>query len=339
MDKLLLGILGMLLIVVLHNPFSNAIANMSGPHFLVFYSLIIAVILFANYRSVNHDSTAKLPLPLIPHQPDPYEIAYLRGGEYELARLVVVNLIHKGYLQVTDNEIRGVDNQSDLYDLSSLERQVFHYFLSPKPINNVFNSSFLSQITRHCSVYERQLINNQLLLPETDKEIIRWMRKYGTLIILGLGLYKLLVALLKGYTNVWFLIIMGITSLIILISISHPPRLSKKGRAYLNSIQETFAQLKRKIFNITPDEAEFNSLLPIAIFGTGVLAGTAYAGLNQMSPKPLTQAGKASNNSGSSCGGGGCAGANSCSSSSSCSSGSSCGSSCGGGGCGGCGGG
>ena len=46
----------------------------------------------------------------------------------------------------------------------------------------------------------------------------RWIRFIGAFIIAGLGGYKLMVAISKGHHNVMFLILMGIISLCILVS-------------------------------------------------------------------------------------------------------------------------
>ena len=61
--------------------FDNPLANMSGGWFLLLYGTIIVLtaITFKVYKS-SLDWTAKLQLPLVPQTPNPFEIAYLRGG-------------------------------------------------------------------------------------------------------------------------------------------------------------------------------------------------------------------------------------------------------------------
>ena len=48
----------------------------------------------------GRDRTANLPPLPIPADPDPCEIAYLRGGENEATRLIVFDLIQRGCLGV-----------------------------------------------------------------------------------------------------------------------------------------------------------------------------------------------------------------------------------------------
>src|SRR5438067_4383703 len=75
----------------------DAIATMPGPQFLVLYACVIALTLFVCRLLLRRaDSTAALPPALVPSEPDPYEIAYLRGGEKELTRLLICELIERG---------------------------------------------------------------------------------------------------------------------------------------------------------------------------------------------------------------------------------------------------
>src|SRR5215471_20544778 len=82
--------------VLLHNP----IADLYGPHFLILYGAVGVVVLAGAYFWIaSHDSTGELaPLP-IPASPDPYEVAYLRGGVNELIRVGVFDLINRGFLE------------------------------------------------------------------------------------------------------------------------------------------------------------------------------------------------------------------------------------------------
>ncbi|NES85002.1 MAG: TIGR04222 domain-containing membrane protein, partial [Moorea sp. SIO2B7] len=174
------------------------------------------------------------------------------------------------------------------------------------------------------TVYKKNLQNEYLLYPTEAKQTSYLIISMGMLIILGLDGYKLIVALAKGYSNVEFLIIIGLVSLCILLFGCKTPHLSVRGTKYLQQLQQAFNGLKSKIKDdyIANDDPE--TMLLIATFGVGVLAGTDYADFEQMFRPATVSRSNSRSNSSSSCGGG-----------------SSCGSSCGGGcggGCGGCGG-
>lgn len=151
MDKLLLGMQALLLVVIISNPASNPIANMYGPLFLLFYGFVIVVTLLVCRWVARQDSTANLPLPKVPTNPDPHEIAYLRGGENEVTRLVVFDLIQRGYLQV-NGKIERSPNHPNPVNLSPMEREVFSWFDKPKGASEIFHS-LSNQVKQHYTPY------------------------------------------------------------------------------------------------------------------------------------------------------------------------------------------
>ncbi len=81
----------------------NVIADMYGPYFLAFYAVVIGVVIVGCYRSVRSvDRTGDFEPPPLPAKIDPYEIAYLRGGENEVTRVALASLIQRGLLKITD---------------------------------------------------------------------------------------------------------------------------------------------------------------------------------------------------------------------------------------------
>jgi hypothetical protein len=110
---------------LMHHP----IADMYGPHFLLFYGgVIVLTLVVCWWRLHQSDPTALLPPLQVPSDPDPYEIAYLRGGEHEVTRVVIFNLIQQGYLWKDGDTIRPEPNCPDVRHLSEIERKVFGWF-------------------------------------------------------------------------------------------------------------------------------------------------------------------------------------------------------------------
>ncbi|MBH8562347.1 TIGR04222 domain-containing membrane protein [Nostoc sp. CENA67] len=327
MDKLLLGILAMLLVVVISNPTANPIANMYGPLFLLFYAFVIVVTLIVCGWGMQGDSTAKLPLPSVPTNPDPYEIAYLRGGENEVTRLAVFDLIQRRYLEIDGKNLKQPLSRPDVNTLTSIEREVLDGFLYSRKASEIFQSSLPGKVKQHCTVYEQRLQNEQLLFPNTSKQFVKRLCFIGTLIILGLGGYKLIAALATGHSNVMFLVIIGIFSQIILLCVCQTPRLSQRGKAYLQRLQNTFEGLKKQVSTVQLNATDSNILLPLAVFGISILVGSPYAEFEKMFHVAAANASTSFSGGVSSCGSG-----------SSCGGGDGGGGGCGGG-CGGCGGG
>ncbi len=311
MDKLPLGILIFLVVVVINNPIANPIANMYGPYFLLFYGFVIVVTLVTCWWNLRRgDGTANLPLPFVPAEPDPYEIAYLRDGENELIRLVIFDLIQRDYLHLQEQRIEQAPKHPNSNFLTPIEHDVFRWFSSPRKPSDVFQSSLPVRVTQHCTIYRERLQNEKLLYPDEVKAAAGYFTLTGSLIILGLGGYKLLVALAKGHSNVLFLVIMGIVSLIILMNICQTPRLSQRGRAYLERLQQTFEQLKGQASTVKPMTTHISLLLPVALFGTGILAGTIYADFEKIFHQSAASDGGdgGGDGGGGGCGGGGCGG-------------------------------
>ena len=161
---------------ILHNP----LADMYGPTFLLFYAISIVLTLIMCYMiSRSRDKTASLPPLLIPSLPNAYFVAYLRGGETEVARSVVFNLIQHGYLQVTPGEAKGREQRIEwaptypyVDTLSQMERAVFNWFSAPRTAQEVFKASTLpEQLKGYCATYEKYLANEQLLTTSEMKRV------------------------------------------------------------------------------------------------------------------------------------------------------------------------
>lgn len=306
---------------------SNPLAQMPGPSFLLLYvCAAVVTVVMAAARIRAADTTAETaPFP-VPTDPDPYEVAYLRGGGNEVTRAVIFSLIERGCLTVSDEkdpkkqQIGRVPNPLRLDALSPLERRVFDWFSRPYKAQEVFQSNLPQEVEPHCAPYEARLRMNDLLAPSgvATAGLIAWLA--GAAVITFLGGYKLVASLLRGFDNVGFLVVVGIAANVVLLwTCFRTRRLSARGEAYLRDLRLAFEPLKhRKLLAPSSDTASLLPLL-VGVFGVSVLAGTPF----RYYPDMFKQA----SSGGASCGGG-------C--------GASCGASCGGGcggGCGGCGGG
>jgi len=330
----------------------NPIADMRGPAFLLFYACASAATIAAcALVSRRLDWTGAMPPPHVPPAPDPYEIAYLRGGENEVARAVVFALMRSGHLRVTQQGKKSLIERTGppvpAASLGQFERRAYGWFDHPRESAEVFQRGGLAEkLRRHCADYEQKLRGEKLLTPPEVGERARLVRLSGLAVIAGLGAYKLAVALSRGRTNVFFLILLGAVALFVLFKACRSPRLSRRGRAHLERLRTAFDRLKGAGTNLTEtaetarESADGHgahaapggldpALLALGVFGMAALAGadqTNYARAFHHSTA------KGDTSGGSSCG-------SSCGSSDSSSGGGGDGGSSCGGGCGGCGGG
>ncbi|MDQ4122000.1 MAG: TIGR04222 domain-containing membrane protein [Acidobacteriota bacterium] len=320
--------------------FDNPLANLPGPYFLVFYGFVIlsAIIAFRIVKS-RLDLTGKMPLPPIPAEPDPFEIAYLRGGANELARAATFALNQKNLVEITQNgKAIWIQQtaQANQPRLSPIERAVFNYYSEPRKPKELFQKGGLKETLQPFAMtYEARLAAQNFLTDSATKTLIRKLSLIFAAAIVGLGGYKLVTAVLNGYSNYGFLIVMEIVGSIILLVMSNAPRLTEHGKKYLERLQLAFEKLKfagidSKVNLPQKPAASFSAvdplLLGVGVFGTTALVGSVYDNYNQAFHK--AQQAQTSSGGSSGCG--------TSSDSSSCSSGSDGGGGCGGG-CGGCG--
>jgi uncharacterized protein (TIGR04222 family) len=314
--------------------------TMYGPAFLFVYACIILLTLVVCWwRMREADPTANLsPLPLRSN-PDPYEVAFLRGGTNEVIRLAIFDLIQRGYLKhaeqhkwsgKTEQRISQAYKHPDPRHLSPIESKVFDFFSSPRIATDIFQTDSLSgEVEKLCLDYGLRLDAEQVFCPDEVRSAAWRIGLQGTAVIVGLGGYKLLVALSEGHHNVMFLIVLAVASVFLLVKICKPSRLSARGRDYLSRLQGSFERLKPKAGIVGGGVPETALPLLVALFGVAALTGTSHAYFSQMFKRSGTSGGGC----GGGCGGGGAS--SGCGGSSGCSGGGGCG----GGGCGGCGGG
>lgn len=263
---------------ILHNP----LAEMYGSKFLLLYGVVIAIMLGVCWLMVSvADSTKNLPLPLVPADLDPYEIAYLGGAERQITQLAVFNLIQRRYLRLNKEHIERSPNYPNIEILSPLEQEIFAWFTKPRTAAEV-EFALPSKIQQHCQVYKQILQNQQLLYLPEWRTTAQQFSLIGGVIILSLGGYKFLVALINGHHNVEFLISMTVFAFIMLRVICYsPPRLSYLGQKYLQQLQDVFDQFNHKSKNGIPPLTSQYALL-VAIFGVKAFIDTPYDSYRQM---------------------------------------------------------
>ena len=305
------------------NLLNNPIANMPGHVFIFVYIIFVGLtFLLCRWQVRQADPTLHIKPLKIPEEPDPYEIAYLRGGAEEVGKMVILNLLQREYLKENESHlIVQHPEHPDLRHLSELERSIFDWDFQLPGV--AISQLLIDSILPFCMPYEERLHQQQLLYPSVGRDKVIRAFFCGACCILTLGGYKFLVAGMKGYSRGFLLIAIIIGLLIFYQGYKHIMKKIKRSHAgenFLTRMQETFAGLKDRSLSGPEPAMGHTSLLLLGLFGSSVLAGTAYGGYMPF----FDQAGV---------GDGGFIGGESL--------GGSCGSSCGGcggGGCGGCGG-
>ncbi|HYI07661.1 MAG TPA: TIGR04222 domain-containing membrane protein [Thermoanaerobaculia bacterium] len=298
------------------NPF-----DLYGPQFLFFYIVLTAVVILVARlvrRSGEMEPGSYGASPLT----DPYSIAYLRGGKPELVRVAVVSLVDRGLLSVQHDRLQTTAIGRSAGARKEIEKEVLTLCIAAREPKELFESAAFDWAA---AKYETEL-EKMRLLPDDEAKARRRTLYMGAVAVLAFfAVTKILVALVRGRTNVILLIILATLALIFSWKAIHARR-TARGDAFLSEVRNVFHSLKLRAPQIRPGGATTELAMLAAVFGVSALPLEHYPWRQRLFPRASAAADSSSGSSSSSCGS---------------SRGSSCGSSCGGGcggGCGGCGG-
>jgi uncharacterized protein (TIGR04222 family) len=79
---------------------NNALLEMPGPAFLHSYAVVSAIALVALNVALRLESLDSRPPPRLPVRPDPYEIAFLRGGIDATIGLAIYSLQRRALIEI-----------------------------------------------------------------------------------------------------------------------------------------------------------------------------------------------------------------------------------------------
>lgn len=303
--------------------------NAAGPSFLGFY-FVSAVVLWLIAHSVKQALRTPADEPSMSVDLDPFEIAYLDGGDNKLADTVLANLVHRGILRVgsISNVVTRVGTLPA--DATELEKAVFEAAESPFDTGRAVRSRFATPVLtmrQYAKVATKPIIaslqKHGLLLKGEQETLAKWMPWLIAMIApLLLAMPKILIGWGRGKPT-GFLIAMFLYSLFAaawLVPRYGVSMRSVRGDKLLKRLKDANATL----FTAAKSGANLPAgdlSKAFALFGVAALASMPMMTDLHTLLRP-SYGGNGSGSSSGSCGGGG-----------SCSGG--CG---GGGGCGGCGG-
>jgi uncharacterized protein (TIGR04222 family) len=287
------------------NPF-----DLPGPDFLVFYAFLGALTIGLLWLARRASEAADVPR--IDYS-DPYLLAYLRGGQSEVIRVVTVSLIDRGLLQSNDDQLVAVNQNAANIVHRPIEKTLLQHFRFRANASSAFTSP---AILSTCQEYKDTLQRLGLLPDESILRARLWRFVIAVSVLTGVAALKILIALQRGRTNIFFLILLAVFFVLVAIRVHNPLR-TRRGDALLADLRNLFSSLKARARMLRPGGETADAALLMAVFGLAALPTAAFPYAKRFQPKSTALS---TTSCGSACG-------------------SSCGSSCGGdGGCGGCGG-
>lgn len=299
--------------------------DLTGPQFLVFYSIfgfaVLAAVVFIQRQTESPDDYQKLD------PSDPYLIAYLRGGKNEALRVATVALIDRGLLRVErtkggrgrDSIVVGGERVAETVR-RPIERALVSHFAVEHDPKSIFDAHHLEEAAQS---YEARLRDLRLLPDEAMLSARRGRALAAAALLVAVGAVKIAVAVEQGRTNIAFLVGLMVLGVFLAFRLTNHRR-TPVGDAVLADLRTLFKGLRDRANVIRPGGETNELALLSGVYGLGVL-GAEYAYAHSLYPRPASSGNGGAGTSCGSLGGNG--------------GGSSCGGGGDGGGCGGCGGG
>jgi uncharacterized protein (TIGR04222 family) len=238
------------------------------------------------------DRTGRLDTPPMPDAPDPYQIAYLRGGEAEVLRLTLFDLIHRGHLEMHEtkrlasSQLRLQRSETAPRDdtLSDIERRLLEFFRISRSPNELNRSDIPDLVRRHCLDQKAALTREHMLIPEAVDQRLSsadfLIAAAGCVLGIALGM----VVFDHLGIGVGIAILFLFARKLIKWHMRRSGHMSGLGRKYLASLKEAFADLGPAGAHSAKSPRAFRDdpLLSIGLYGSAVLMGTEFAAFSHM---------------------------------------------------------
>lgn len=264
--------------------------NWDGPAFLAAY--VLALIVSVPVSMI----LARLARPGGRSQPlsDPDSLAYLAGKGDRLADGVASRLLASGALLFEGGAFRrGSGGSSAASDRAVLALD------PPFPWKDL-----VAALRPEGAAIERRLVSGGLMLDRAERHRVARIATAPFVLLLMIGAIKLFVGLARGRPILFLAILLFITLVFTLIRWTSVDDRTRAGRGALKEARRKHDRLKR-----APTTGE--TAMAVALFGTSVLAGSAFADFHRWRT-PSDSGGSSDSSSGgdSGCGGGssGCGG-------------------------------
>lgn len=260
---------------------------------LTLYLIAIAVALMAPILvSTILDRSNARPVPPVPDSPDPFRIAYLRGGENEVVRLMLFDLVRRAYLTIIaddgakakDRMISRADEPPAYDELSVLEASLVGFFEVAKKPTEIYRSHIPGLVRRSFESEQDDLVQMNMLIPQAvESKMItadRAAMVLGCMVGFGLGFVHFDSA--AAGLAIAALFFFGQRKVDRFLS--RRRRVSKLGRKYISAIQAAFEDMKSKASQPSAKDDRNALLLPVGFYGTSVLIGTPYDAYHYLYP-------------------------------------------------------
>ena len=318
--------------------FLENFTHMNGPLFLVLYMCVFAgffAICLAVRKQIDQDDSDKRLVTDV--DPDPFKIAYFRGGVNEVLRLATFELFAKGALKEEKRRLGAVTwelipEKISFDSVSIFAWETSRFFSKPRSPGEIFRSDVASSFANNFREWDDWIEKEELQISHEKQLKLNGIAILLAGIFVLIALIKIVAALSNNQHNIGFAIAILIAGTVAILWTCLPRRFNERGRNYLSAIQTMHGQHRRvstdaKLPMGTTDasnkslDAACMPMMAMGLFGVAALQDSSFDGFRKtyMRSESSCGSGASCGSSGASCGGGGA----------------SCGGGGGGGGCGG----
>jgi uncharacterized protein (TIGR04222 family) len=278
--------------------FADFMFSLRGPEFLVLFAAFAVVVYFIVEALIT---AREMRLPSDPRIRDPYVIAYLRGQERELLRVVAVSLVFRRLLAVEGGTFLTIDRSEVDRVQPSVEQQVLR--LCQKPYSApglIADLGFL----KAAATYHGDLVRRGLIASDAVKRD-RWLPVFaGIACLLVIAIIKIKVATATGHSNIGFLLVLTLVAAFGLWRRGQAHR-TVAGSTALKNLKVLFDSLQRCWWRFPKVNGPSEAALLAAVFGVYAVAGFDNFSWSRMFPNPGDSRGGSGCGSSGGCGGGG----------------------------------
>lgn len=263
-----------------------------GPAFLfLYFTLFIAAVLLSSILSRRLRPSGRPG-----RATDDEALAFLAGRGPRMVETAVARLLASGALVIQEGKrfLRG----GGMGGGNSLDGALL---VTSMPATW---GDFAKAAKPHIDQTERRLIASGLLIDNGEARRVGLIAALPFMALFALGMAKLLVGLSRDRPVGFLIVFLVVTAVAILIRTFSVDRRTDAGVDAVNTAQRRHERLRR-----APTTGETGTA--VALFGTTVLAGSAFAALHQMRQSDSSSSGGDSGGDGGGgggCGGGGCGG-------------------------------
>ncbi len=225
---------------------------------------------------------------------DPDHLAYLAGGKARFVDAFVARMLAAGTLvMATKSKFMGGTRAATP---SAAERSVLG-------LSAPFGwSAVQGVLDPFAQPIQRTLMGNGLLMSAEEVDRVRWAQTLPYVLVIGFGSIKLLIGEMRERPVGYLTALLIFTTVLALMRWFIVDRRTAAARHVIAD-----ATLRHQRLKIAPTTPEIG--MAVALFGTTVLAGSAWADFHRMRASDSSGSSSSSDSDGGSgCGGGGCGG-------------------------------